>query len=340
MKNLNNLFGDDSYRGSLGMLLDHCYTEQSLSDNGIGALKGIDNARYSVLSQANSFLPSEKQLAFYICEAKLSIDYFHYCFDNYSQADIKFYRDVDVNSYSDWGKEDGIKRSESFEIVDWYDINGNKIECNTSYIEKELEEKTFFIDVLNPSKGLIGLDDLDSWGKETKIQMGYIGKFFAQKQCEFKKYLLVLLPRNQLRTLIDIDFGGAIDSIYQKIIEERNTTDSEMRSNIEEICCCLCTQYSRAKKLKARSFSQIFQLLTIFKMQKEFESILVKCPIRINQECAKRLGLAISQFGFDSLKNTLEKFLNPSVGNFTSICALVKVNINYSFSQQKILILI
>ena len=308
------------------MLLDHIYTEQSLTDSGIGALKGIDNARYSVLSQANSFLPSEKQLAFYICEAKLSVDFFYRRFDRYSQSDIDFYRDLDVNSYSEWGKEDGVKRSESFEIVDWYDINGNKIECNKSYIEKALEKKTFFIDVLNPSKGLIGLDDLDTWGKETKIRMGYMGKFPTEKQCEYKKYLLVLFPRNQLQTMIAIDFGGAIDSIYRTAIEERKTTDSEMRSNIENICFGLCTQHSRAKKLTTRSFSQIFQLLIIFKMQKEFESILKICPIKINQECAKRLGLAISQFGFDSLKNTLEKFLKPSVGNFTNICALVKVS--------------
>jgi hypothetical protein len=167
---------------------------------------------------------------------------------------------------------------------------------------------------------------MDTWAKLVKLRVGFFGNDAAKAEYEYKKYLLVLFPRNQLQTMIAIDFGGAIDSIYLTAIEERNTTDFEMKSNIEEICFGLCKQYSRAKKLTARSFSQIFQLLTMFNMQKEFESILDKCTIRINQECAKRLGLAISQFGFDSLKNTLEKFLKPSVGNFINICALVKVS--------------
>ena len=333
MKNLNNLFEGDSNPGSLAIILDHFYTEQSLSDSGIGALKGIDNARYSVLAQVNNLLPSERQLVFYICQANLSIQYHNYS----CGSDVRNYEEnSDPESDSGTESEYWEKGQEFFQLADWHDINGKKIECETSY--NALKEKGFSINVLNPSKGLVGLDDIDTWGKAAKIRTGYLGNEPAEKEYEYKKYMLVSFPRNRFETMIAIDFGGAVDSIYRTIIEEKHATDSKMRSNLEEICSALCKKehvYIRRKfcylnilekRLTARSFSHIFHLLAMFNMQKEFESILNECTIKINQECAKRLGLAISQFGFDSLKKTIENFLKPSVGNFTNICGLVKVN--------------
>jgi hypothetical protein len=142
LKNINNLFGSDNNKSTLGVFLDHYYTDQSLTDSGIGALKGIDNARYSVLSQANSFLPSERQLAFYICEAKLSIEYAVSQLE--SESEIDHYSHDDVDKPGNWEEDDDMeKRSESFELVNWRDISGSKVECDKSYIEDALEEDNF-----------------------------------------------------------------------------------------------------------------------------------------------------------------------------------------------------
>lgn len=322
VKNLNNLFEDDSNPDTLGILLDHFYTEQSLSDSGIRALKGIDNERYSVLAQANKLLPSDKQLVFYICQANLSIDYYNYsCGSEIKESYELSDEDLDSGTESEhW--EQGRK---CFELVDWHDTNGKILDCDRSYIEQAMKKKEFFIGVLNPSIGLTGLDDIDTWGRADRVRIGYLGNQAAEKDYEYKKYMLVSFPRNRIGTLIAVDIESALDLVYRMVVEEKSPTDSEMRCKIEKISSSLCENNLRAKKLPAKCFSQAFHLLTVFNMQVEFESVLDNCTIKINEECAKRLGLAVSQFGFDSLKTTLENFLNPCVSNFTSIFALIQV---------------
>ena len=57
----------------LAMFLDHKYTAQGFKTNGINALKGVDNDRYSLLKNASDKLPEGKQLSFYIARANLKI---------------------------------------------------------------------------------------------------------------------------------------------------------------------------------------------------------------------------------------------------------------------------
>ncbi|KAK1932467.1 hypothetical protein P3T76_012051 [Phytophthora citrophthora] len=57
---------------SFALLLSHQYTEKSIEEMGCGALKGVDNARFRALDEANALAPSDHKLRFFI--AKLSQD--------------------------------------------------------------------------------------------------------------------------------------------------------------------------------------------------------------------------------------------------------------------------
>ena len=104
-KSLNN----NEYH--LGILLEHQYTPQSLSQNGVRALKGVDNARFSMLSQANLLLPVDKQLTFYICHASLNIDSYDVGGGGYSKKNRYWQDDPDNYEWEENQRED--------EFADW-----------------------------------------------------------------------------------------------------------------------------------------------------------------------------------------------------------------------------
>lgn len=60
-----------------GMMLEHKYTPASFKQNGIKALKGIDNDRYQLLKSASARLPPGERLSFHIAHICLVIN----CYD-------------------------------------------------------------------------------------------------------------------------------------------------------------------------------------------------------------------------------------------------------------------
>ncbi|KAL4177175.1 hypothetical protein KRP22_002109 [Phytophthora ramorum] len=63
---------EDNY---FAMLLSHEYTKNSIQSLGLGALKGIDAARFHALEEANVFISANKKLKFFIAELKHNIEF-------------------------------------------------------------------------------------------------------------------------------------------------------------------------------------------------------------------------------------------------------------------------
>ncbi|KAL3667356.1 hypothetical protein V7S43_007582 [Phytophthora oleae] len=59
---------------SCALLLSHEYTEKSIGEMGCGALKGVDNARFRALEEANALVPVDKKLRFFIAKLSQDID--------------------------------------------------------------------------------------------------------------------------------------------------------------------------------------------------------------------------------------------------------------------------
>ncbi|KAE9035918.1 hypothetical protein PR003_g9775 [Phytophthora rubi] len=76
---------------SFVLLLSHEYTKKSIGDLGSGALKGVDNARFRALEEANSAVAADKKLRFFI--AKLA---------------VKVNNRLDEEGWGRWGREQAM----------------------------------------------------------------------------------------------------------------------------------------------------------------------------------------------------------------------------------------
>ena len=153
---------------NLALLLEHEYTIESFNSSGIKSLKGIDYARFRLLSDANSELADESKFSFYLTEVNLVTHVqLEEKFDRYK----KRYRD-----YSD--DDDNCSVLEEFdrggEVKAWYDENGQHI------LKESKVEFDFFDAIIAPSSHLdeIDLNDSQVYDENMHVEKeGYMGKY-------------------------------------------------------------------------------------------------------------------------------------------------------------------
>ena len=134
---------DDSGTKIMSIMLHHQYTHESIQNNGLNALKSIDNDRYSLIKNASEMLPFEDQYNFYIARSKLVT----------VTADFGTNEDDSDNDF--FGMSEGMPRANA--IKKWRDQDGEPVDILDKYIEPD----DFIELVLNPDcKGMTA--DLDS----------------------------------------------------------------------------------------------------------------------------------------------------------------------------------
>ena len=154
----------------LAFLLDHEYTDSSLSQNEIKALKGIDHDRYNFLKLANNKLSSEKQLSFYIVNASLVVD-------SYDASEVKNGKYLDSRTYFEpntsleekfWEENERKERIEK-----WYDEKG------APSLQNSKVDLNFFTRIIVPNSSqniFTGMTDTKLWGGLRKVEIeGYTG---------------------------------------------------------------------------------------------------------------------------------------------------------------------
>ncbi|KAL4161629.1 hypothetical protein PRNP1_002181 [Phytophthora ramorum] len=158
---------------SFALMFSHEYTEQSITDLGTRALKGIDRARVEALEEANAILPDEKKLYFYLAELTL---------------DANFY-----DTGGDW------EESERDELINWYSTSGESLGSGMDEIE---------LNFLNP-----GRESLAEWweGHKNISFEGYLGNEEATRLTEYVDYATFACPVVQCveKSLKCINASGA-----------------------------------------------------------------------------------------------------------------------------------
>lgn len=168
----------------LAILLEHKYTPQSFTENGVCALKGIDNDRYDVLCNANAELPDEDRFEFNIAHARLKV----------SSYDVSGY-EGDNPKYYEWEEDE-----RSSEIRQWYDASGKEMaNLNRDCINYDMF--SYVIDVKRMRVlGDEELSDESTFGrKDLKESIGgWVGNEGLTKTSLYSKYILVLIPKKSL----------------------------------------------------------------------------------------------------------------------------------------------
>jgi len=154
---------------TIAVMLSHRYTQQSFRQNGIKALKGIDNDRYSLLNAANLRLPKKNQFEFRIASATLKIGCDHML-----------------------GNEDTTPDSNTFKTNKWFDSKGCSKKgldlTNLSYVIDPERKKVVSNEEFNDER-LFGTTDFLEW-----IQ-GYLGNESVYRVTLYRRYFLAMLPK-------------------------------------------------------------------------------------------------------------------------------------------------
>ncbi|WP_203250051.1 hypothetical protein [Cysteiniphilum marinum] len=153
-------------------LLQHEYTEQSLTDLGFRATKGQDRDLLQALVAINENLPLENKLNFMISRVSYSVTSDGSC-GYYDRDDIDWEEietsEPDCDFLFD---ESGHKIPVSNFMIDWvHDLNQKEI-CSVSFDE---------------------VDD-DFWGEGHDDIEGFMGNYGPTKETTYARYLLVIMP--------------------------------------------------------------------------------------------------------------------------------------------------
>ena len=153
-------------------LLQHEYTEQSLSDLGFLATKGQDRDLLTALVAINDNLPLEKKLSFMISRVSYCVTSDGSC-SYYDRGDIEWDEIETSEPCCDlFFDEDGQKVPVNNFMVDWiHDLSINKI-CSIPFDE---------------------VDD-DFWGDGDDDIEGFMGNYGPTKETTYARYLLVIMP--------------------------------------------------------------------------------------------------------------------------------------------------
>lgn len=156
-------------------LLQHEYTEQSLSDLGFLAMKGQDRSLVKSLVSINEHLPLEQKLYFMISRVSYSVTS-----DGYGGH----YRDCDEDD------------------MDWEEIESSDPDCEICFDEDGhvIPVGHFSIDWIHDLNGKeidsIAFDRVDDnfWGEGDDYIEGYMGNYGPTKETTYARHLLAVMP--------------------------------------------------------------------------------------------------------------------------------------------------
>ncbi|AWB65915.1 hypothetical protein C2869_05415 [Saccharobesus litoralis] len=157
------------------LLLQHEYTEQSLSELGFAAAKGQDRALIKALLAVNNQLPLEHKLDFIISRLTYSVSSQGY--GGYGDR----YDDDDMN----WEEID--ESDPDFDLC--FDSKGQLIPMGDFSVDKIYDLNSHDIKPMT-------IDTLDEmfWGEGDEEIEGFMGNYGPSKETTYARYLLAILP--------------------------------------------------------------------------------------------------------------------------------------------------
>lgn len=304
-KNKNNL---------IGILLDHRYTPRSFQQNGIRALKGIDNDRYNMLRCANQKLNDEEKFDFNLVHACLTIESYDVSGNYYSYRNRYYDRKFDGSDY-EWEENE-----RSSEIRQWYDSEGNlkadlnRVSFSSSFFDYviDIDRARVLVDYDYRLEKTFGNDDV-----QEEID-GYTGNSSLNRTIVYNKYLMILIPKTyQFELYCKANLSFAIEYLGNSY------NSMSIESLAEKLKMCLM-QLSMTKMIFNSSLEAIFQLLPITNDIGLVKLFLSKLTRIGDNNLLKGVVKLVQTFGWNELEDSLSSFLDYH-DNTITICKLVRV---------------
>lgn len=295
----NNLFG---------MMLDHKYTPSSFKQNGIKALKGIDNDRYNLLRNASSCLPTDEKLCFYVAHICLVVD----CYD----VGGNYYSKKSRYVHYEWEENE---RDNS--IKEWYDVHGNSVFDNSYSLKSQIGLKAF-TQIIDPShKRNLSEDEFrneDLYIKNDKDEdiEGYTGNESATKTTTYHNYILVFhTVRDEFDFYMKIDHGAAAYALANSF-----DTMPEKRAleNLDKL-------FKVSKSFSAKTMAPMLKIMEKIKNLQMTRNFIAKMSID-SENVVKSVANAIVAFGWENIDDCLVSLSGAMhLNKLSMICKLVKV---------------
>ena len=116
----------DSKLFKLGMILEHQYTVQSLRENGVKAIKGLDKDRINLLYEANRRLDEEKQISFHICHARLVVSSYD-CYEYQGRYHDTIFGSIYDDDNPDSDSYNWVEDERKMRLAEWYNPDGKRV---------------------------------------------------------------------------------------------------------------------------------------------------------------------------------------------------------------------
>ncbi len=308
------------------------YTVASFRENGIKALKGVDNNRAGLLINANSNLDEKDQLVFYIVDANLVIE----SNDVAANRNESYEESCDENDL-DSGRN--CKENTQYtKIKEWYHSNGTPI-LNKNHKRIDVD---FFTKIIDPNteldKPFMNAKEEREWAKTCLTRHVNVHDSKQRrtdaamnKKTTYSKYLLVFWPKqNEFKVLCEMDKMSALNALHASL-----DTDFQKKSflnalvyvmdffkNDKEDSCI----WSDADKTKL--FLTILAKIDNWPLTLSYLQSMHRLP------SVDALAQLFCVYKWENLQSTIFKLLKPvTIVNVSNHCGLVKVKLQ---STQKI----
>lgn len=288
---------------------------------GAKALKGLDQDRYQMLTNANSRLDADKQLAFYFCHASLIID----AYDVTGYETESGY--IDPRYPYEWEENE-----RKLQITNWYDVNGKAV-FNSSRFKLDHFDKVFNLGA-NTSDP-VDLKDESAWGKHTLEKLGgWAGNEGVTKTTTYSKYLLVVWPKQfELETILKMDLKLVIESLYELLVNKKqNLNDLKQREFRSVIKALDNDPKKNKKKLTDAHIVALIELLVIFNDIELVDKFFSKVNVEMNTFNSSKLADLVHRFGEERVKKHLKQIIKSDVNLLVPNCGFILV-INSCFIE-------
>lgn len=218
IKNMSNM------TKPIAILLDHKYTNESLSKMGAKALKGLDNDRYNLLHEASLKQNTDEQLCVYITNVKLVLDEWNTRDDYYKNSEVekrirklmKQKEELTTNEADTLKNEDGEEVQKDQLITDWYGPNGEPFLEKRSQFSDFVVPIEFFSRLIDPNTELEN-DKVDKWSF-SDVGVQYTGNEGSTIITKYNRYMLTFWPKKkEFQMIANISNKKALDILYDSL---------------------------------------------------------------------------------------------------------------------------
>lgn len=277
-------------------------------------MKDVDNDRFKALKEANESLSPEKQLSIYMCKLSLDIEYkdkkgyldeVGYITPNYYNLFAPFnphlFKWLETDRLTNWS--------------DWHDLEGNPVFDSLTRIP-------FFDTYIDMKTGLAtDLNLKANWGQPfRRVYDGYLINDGVTSTVTYSKSVLAIWPKCfEFEILLKGDINCSINMAYNE--EKRNL--SSLKAILKR--AAHIKYLTDQVQLNEKATNQMLEILLKFNNLNYVKEFIGFQKPQITLTNSLMFAKLISQFGYESLKDSLFLIIRPGVDDLIQNCRFIMV---------------